>query len=262
MPEIIPVASLTDNYIWILSGDADDSENRDVWVVDPGDHRPVEQWLAETERQLAGILVTHHHWDHVDGIAPLKSQQTPVLGPGGERFKGTTQILSAGDLVELPWCNLQVMEVPGHTLNHLAYFAAEGFSTPVLFCGDTLFSAGCGRLFEGTPEQMYHSLQQINQLPGDTQIYCTHEYTLANLKFALAVEPGNTAAAEHLKRCQKLREEGKPTLPTSLAQERQINPFLRSSEPTLINSCEEKFQTKIDSPAQCFALTRQWKDEF
>ncbi len=258
MPEIIPVESLTDNYIWILCDDSREG----VWVVDPGDNNPVEAWLEENNRQVEGILLTHHHWDHVDGVAALCGPNTPVIGPAGNRFKGTTRVVDEGDQVSLPWCDLQVLSVPGHTLNHIAFYAAGGFETPVLLCGDTLFSAGCGRLFEGTPAQMLDSLQKLNRLPGDTAVYCTHEYTLANLAFARAVEPENQAVLAYLEQCQELRLRDKPTLPSNLRLERNINPFLRSGEPGVQESCSRQFTQPVTTNQQCFALTRQWKDNF
>lgn len=257
---IVPVPAFTDNYIWALH------DGRIAVVVDPGDAAPVQQFLSANGLELAGILITHHHWDHTGGIAGLKALDPglPVWGPARESIAGLTQPLHQGDKIRLPLgISLQVLELPGHTLGHLGYFGADsGESGPVLFCGDTLFSSGCGRLFEGTAEQMHASLSLLAGLPPDTRVYCTHEYTRANLAFAAAVEPDNNTIAQRIQQVDALRAAGKPTLPSTLALERQVNPFLRVDLPEVIAAVTRNCGLHPVSPADTFAKLRQWKDRF
>ncbi|MDY0747158.1 hydroxyacylglutathione hydrolase [Paucibacter sp. R3-3] len=254
------VAAFADNYIWMLH------DGSDAVVVDPGDAAPVIEALSARRLRLAGILVTHHHGDHVGGLEGLRPLlQGPVYGPAHETIPGPCIPCIAGDTVELLGLKFRVLDVPGHTAGHIAYYAEPAGEAPLLFCGDTLFSAGCGRLFEGTAEQMHDSLQQFAALPGDTRVCCAHEYTMSNLRFARAVEPGNAALRDHEVHCIALRERGEPTLPSTIALERDINPFLRCSEPTVLAAARAHATPAAmpdEHPATVLATLRQWKNEF
>lgn len=237
-----------------------------AFVVDPGDAAPVMAALDAGPLTLAGILVTHHHADHVGGVDALRSRlQGPVYGPGAERIPQPFEPLAEGDTIELLGLRMQVIDVPGHTAGHIAYYAESGGAgaadTPWLFCGDTLFSAGCGRLFEGTPQQMHTSLQRLSGLPGRTQVMCTHEYTLANLRFAEAVEPGNAAIREYREWCTAQRAASQPTLPSTIERERHVNPFLRCSEPAVIDAGRRE-GANGSSPVAVFTALREWKNHF
>lgn len=254
MLSISAIPAFTDNYIWLLQ------DRGGAVVVDPGDATPVLQALKERGLELRAILITHHHPDHTGGIAELLRQHpVPVYGPRAEAQKiaGLTHLLDAGDRVEVLGTLFEVMAVPGHTLGHIAY-ASRG----MLFCGDTLFSAGCGRLFEGTPAQMHDSLTRLAALPGDTAVYCTHEYTLSNLAFARAVEPGNVDVAEQIERVQQQRSAGRPSLPSTLALERCINPFLRCGEKSVVRAVQAHAGSNARDAVAVFAALRQWKDGF
>jgi len=256
--KLIALPAFDDNYIWMLHDGAL------AWVVDPGDAAVVLGALQQQGLQLAGILVTHHHADHVGGLGALRPHLMPgaqVFGPARERIPGPLQPLHDGDVVTLLGLRFGVLEVPGHTAGHIAFFQHDATQRPWLFCGDTLFSAGCGRLFEGTPAQMAHSLARLDALPADTQVCCTHEYTLANLRFAAAVEPGNAAIAAHLTRCQALRAGQQPTLPSSLGLERQINPFLRCTEPEVVAAARRQGAASDDA-VTVLATLRAWKNGF
>lgn len=257
---ITPIPAFSDNYIWCLH------DTRIAIVVDPGDAAPVKAFMADHALTLAGILVTHHHWDHVNGINSLLDEWPgiPVWGPASETIPARTTALAGGETLTLPLgIKVQVIPVPGHTLGHIAYFAAScGEIGPVLLCGDTLFSSGCGRLFEGTPEQMHHSLSQLAALPPETGVYCTHEYTESNLRFASAVEPGNPAIAARVSDVNALRAEGKPSLPSSIGLELQVNPFLRVSHPDVMAAVARNCGTNPASAGDTFAKLRQWKDRF
>ncbi|WP_375739525.1 hydroxyacylglutathione hydrolase [Pseudomonas boanensis] len=259
MIQIDALPAFSDNYLWLLQ----DDETRRCAVVDPGDAAPVLAWLnAHPGWQLSDILVTHHHADHIGGVARLKAAcSARVIGPARENIPARDQALSDGDHVKVLGLDFQVLEVPGHTLGHIAYFHADA-TTPLLFCGDTLFAAGCGRLFEGSPEQMHHSLSRLAALPGETQVYCTHEYTLSNLRFAKAVEPGNEATAKRFTDVQRLREAGGISLPSSIALERETNPFLRASETSVKQMADERAGKKNRTPTEVFATLRAWKDQF
>ena len=232
-------------------------------VVDPGEAQVVLQWLArEPALQLEAILVTHHHADHTGGLQELvQATGARVYGPAMETLPVACTPVSDGDSVVWGPLRWQVIEVPGHTLGHVAYWGAPAGLAPILFCGDTLFSGGCGRLFEGTAAQMLDSLDRLSQWPADTRVCCAHEYTLSNLRFALAVEPGNADIARHLEQCQQLREQGRPTLPSPLALERRINPFLRSREPAVVAALAEREPQANDEVAR-FAALREWKNGF
>lgn len=251
-----PIPAFTDNYIWALHN------GQQAWVVDPGDAAPVQAWLAEQGLALAGILLTHHHADHTGGVDALRqSTGAPVHGPAYEVLPEPVERLSAGQSVSVLGHRFDVLEVPGHTAGHIAYFCTNWNGAPLLFCGDTLFSAGCGRLFEGTPAQMLDSLDRLAALPANTRVCCTHEYTLSNLRFALAVEPDNAALQAHAAHCQQLRANGQPTLPSTLALERAINPFLRSREPAVIQAIQQQ-APETTEPVALFAALRRWKDGF
>ncbi|HWH81579.1 MAG TPA: hydroxyacylglutathione hydrolase [Burkholderiaceae bacterium] len=248
--------AFSDNYIWMLH------DAQRAVVVDPGDSAPVIEALDAHRLALAAILVTHHHADHVGGVDALRSRlQGPVYGPRHERIPEPYEPLDDGDTLEVLGLRFEVIDVPGHTSGHIAYFHQGRERTPILFCGDTLFSAGCGRLFEGTPAQMHASLARLAALPGDTRVCCAHEYTLSNLKFARAVEPGNAEVAAHTAWSEQQREGGRPTLPSTIGRERQINPFLRCAEPAVARSARGH-GAPSDEPVAVLAALRQWKNDF
>jgi hydroxyacylglutathione hydrolase len=256
MLQVTPVQAFADNYIWLIHSPRDEQR---VVAVDPGDAAPVRRTLAEHSLQLAGILITHHHHDHVGGVANLlQTHQVPVFGPAAERVPGDPKVMRQGDHAILNELGLdfQVLDVPGHTAGHIAYAGHEA-----VFCGDTLFSAGCGRLFEGTAEQMVGSLAKLASLPEATQVYCAHEYTLSNLRFSLAVEPQNRDAAEYLEECQAKRARNKATVPSDIRRERNVNPFLRCDRQTVIQAAEARAGRRLNS-TEVFAVIRQWKDGF
>lgn len=253
---LVPLPAFADNYIWMLH------DGHEAVVVDPGDAAPVMAALDNLSLRLAGILVTHHHPDHVGGVDALRGRlQGPVWAPAGERIPEPNRPLAEGDTITALGRRLELIEVPGHTAGHVAYFERGASRAPLLFCGDTLFSAGCGRMFEGTPAQFHHSLQRLAALPDDTQVCCAHEYTLSNLRFAAAVEPGNTARQVHQAWCEAERAAGRPTLPGRLAVEREINPFLRCAEPTVIEAARAHGAAD-DSGPEVFGALRRWKDSF
>jgi hydroxyacylglutathione hydrolase len=257
MLEVSPVRAFSDNYLWLIRAPDD---RRGAVVVDPGDARPVEAALEQQGLALKAILVTHHHPDHVGGVQALAARHgAGVFGPSRERLPCEFRPLDDGDVVRLADLGLEfhVMAVPGHTLGHIAYHGHDA-----LFCGDTLFSAGCGRLFEGTPTQMLGSLDRIAALPDDTRIYCAHEYTLSNLRFAAAVEPGNADVLDTLEAVSELRARDGITLPTTLGRERRINPFLRCRKPAVRAAAEARAGKPLPGPVDVFAVIRGWKDEF
>jgi hydroxyacylglutathione hydrolase len=231
-------------------------------VVDPGEAAPVEQALEAASLVLAGILVTHHHGDHVAGIAELRARlQGPVWAPKRESIAGATTAVEGGDHIEVMGIDFEVIDVPGHTAGHIAYYAARALGGGLLFCGDTLFSGGCGRLFEGTPAQMHASLSRLAALPGSTRVCCAHEYTLSNLRFARCVEPDNAALRDYEQSCTALRDQAQATLPSSIDVERRINPFLRCSEPAVVSSARHQ-GAATDDPVSVFAALREWKNRF
>lgn len=251
MNTISPIPAFNDNYIWQLN------DGHQAVVVDPGDAAPVRAFLESHQLTLSAILVTHHHYDHVDGIAALLEAypDCPVYGPANPAIKTLTHPIKEGDLIPLLGYKYRVLEVPGHTLDHVAYVHQTDTESHI-FCGDTLFACGCGRLFEGTPEQMYHSLEKIKALPAHTTVYCTHEYTLANIEFALAVEPENKALQQWKNQAETLRNNNEPTLPTTLQHELDVNPFLRTDIPAVVNAVESQLAPAV------FADLRSWKDRF
>lgn len=257
MLEVAPIPAFQDNYIWLIRG-ANDPDA--VAVVDPGDAAPVLRHLAAEGLALHAILATHHHADHVGGAASLVAETgATVFGPGSERLPVDCVPLADGDRARLPALGLEfaVLDVPGHTAGHIA-FHGHG----VLFCGDTLFSAGCGRLFEGTPEQMLASLDAFAALPDATRVFCGHEYTLANLRFAAAVEAGNADIADYVRKATEMRAAGLPTLPSTIGLEKRVNPFLRSRHENVKLSAERRAGRPLPTPVAVFAEVRSWKDTF
>lgn len=253
---LLALPAFADNYIWMLH------DGVHAVVVDPGDAAPVQRKLAELKLGLAGILVTHHHADHVGGVDALRPLlQGPVWGPAHEHIPEPCVPLAEGDTITVLGLTFEVLDVPGHTAGHIAYVQCSADHAPLLFCGDTLFSAGCGRLFEGTPAQMHASLAKLAALPGDTRVCCTHEYTLSNLRFAAAVEPGNTARAEHEQRCRALRDAGSATLPSTIALEREINPFMRCAVPAVVDAAAREGAADR-SEVVVLAALREWKNRF
>jgi hydroxyacylglutathione hydrolase len=248
--------AFSDNYIWMLHDD------RHAIVVDPGDSAPVLAALDAQRLVLAAILVTHHHADHVGGVDALRTRlRGPVYGPRHERIPEPYEPLADGDAVEVLGRRFEVIDVPGHTSGHIAYFHQGVEQPPILFCGDTLFSAGCGRLFEGTPAQMHASLARLAALPGETRVCCAHEYTLSNLKFARAVEPANPDITAYTAWCQAQRADGQPTLPSTIARERAVNPFLRCAEPAVAHRARDHGASS-DEPVAVLAALRQWKNDY
>ncbi|EPB6485441.1 hydroxyacylglutathione hydrolase [Tepidiphilus sp. HLB4] len=249
-----PIAALSDNYIWLLH------DGRHAVVVDPAEAAPVRAALAARGLNLAALLVTHHHADHTGGVPALRAEyEVPAYGPAAEDIACLTHRLREGEVVEIPQLGLKlaVWEIPGHTRGHLAYVGAD-----FAFCGDTLFSAGCGRLFEGTPAQMYASLQRLAALPETTRVCCAHEYTLANLRFAAVVEPDNADRIAYQGRCEAKRAAGEPTLPSTIGLERAVNPFLRVHTPTVAAAIAQHYGYCPADPVERFRLLRQWKDGF
>ena len=256
MLQVTALRAFTDNYIWLIHAPHD---GRQVLVVDPGDAAPVKHALAANQLQLAGILLTHHHADHVGGVIELaESFQPQIFGPATESIPGHPVRLRDGERVQLDTLGLtfDVLDVPGHTAGHIAYVGHGA-----LFCGDTLFSAGCGRLFEGTAEQMATSLAKLAALPPETRVYCAHEYTVNNLKFALAVEPDNEAASDYLNECLALRQQHEATVPSTIRRERNVNPFLRCDLETVKQAAAARAGRRLNQ-LEVFAVLRTWKDGF
>jgi hydroxyacylglutathione hydrolase len=257
MIKIDALPAFTDNYIWLLQ----DTEQRRCAVVDPGDAAPVEAWLeANRDWQLSDILITHHHFDHVGGVDRLKvATGARVIAPANEMIPRRDLALFDGDQVEVLGYCFDIVEIPGHTLGHIAYIQPEQHW---LFCGDTLFAGGCGRLFEGTAEQMHRSLSRLAALPEQTKVFCAHEYTLSNLRFAAAVEPENPEIRQRLEQVSRWRETGKISLPSSIALERATNPFLRSAQLSVRAKIDEREGPANRSSVQVFTALRTWKDHF
>jgi hydroxyacylglutathione hydrolase len=256
MAAIIPIPAFADNYVWLLR------EGRAAVVVDPGDAAPVQAYLDREGLDLAAIVATHHHGDHVGGIEALVARrQVPVYGPARETIPARTRALREGDGIVLDELGVEllVLDVPGHTAGHIAYTGRVA-DAPVLFCGDTLFAAGCGRIFEGTPATMWTSLSKLAALDPATRVFCAHEYTLANLRFAAAVEPANAALVQRRARDAALRDRGQPTVPSTIADELATNPFLRAGEPAVRAAAEAHAGHLPDGDVAVFAALRAWKN--
>jgi hydroxyacylglutathione hydrolase len=257
MLDVRPIGAFKDNYIWLIRGLRDP---RAAAVVDPGDAAPVFSALAAEDLRLEAILATHHHADHVGGVAELVATTgARAFGPARERMPTTVELMTGGAVARIESLGLEfeVIDVPGHTAGHVAY-AGHG----AVFCGDTLFSAGCGRLFEGTAEEMLASLDSLAALPAETRVFCGHEYTEANLRFAMAVEPGNSAIMDYVKRAASLRAAGRPTLPSTIGLEKRVNPFLRSRHEDVKSAAEHRAGRSLPTPVAVFAEIRSWKDGF
>ena len=255
MIRAIPVSAFQDNYLWLLS----QNDSRQMAVVDPGDAQPILEELDRRQATLGAILLTHHHHDHIGGVQELLAcfPDVEIHAPNDPRIAHATHRLAEGDQAHIAClgCTFRVFEVPGHTLTHIAYYG-DG----KLFCGDTLFACGCGRLFEGSPEQMYDSLSRIMALPDDTEVYCAHEYTLGNIAFARQVEPENVALLQRERDARKLREQHLPTVPSLLALEKRTNPFLRVGEPAVVAAAERYAGRDLADAADVFGVVRGWKD--
>ncbi|MDP2263551.1 MAG: hydroxyacylglutathione hydrolase [Hydrogenophaga sp.] len=255
--QIHPLPAFADNYIWTVH------DGQRALVVDPGDASVVQAWLAQHRLSLDTILITHHHADHTGGVAALREATgARVIGPTIEPMPEPLERVDDGDTVEVLGLSFQVITVPGHTAGHIAFFLPMLEGAPLLFCGDTLFSGGCGRLFEGTPAQMHASLARLSALPEATRVCCTHEYTLANLRFALAVEPMNDDLQRHLVQCESFRQRNLPTLPSSIGLEKKINPFLRTREDAVCRAARAHDPLASSDEVSIFATLREWKNVF
>ncbi|NDY90621.1 hydroxyacylglutathione hydrolase [Ideonella livida] len=256
--ELLALPAFADNYIWLLH------DGQHALAVDPGDAQVVEQALSARGLALELMLLTHHHRDHTGGVDALRARwpQSRVEGPHlPELAHGPVAPLTGGERLSWRGLRLDVMATPGHTLDHLSYVAWPERQAPLLFCGDTLFSAGCGRLFEGTPAQLQASLDDLAALPDSTRVCCAHEYTLANLRFAVAADPGNAEVRQYQQHCVSLRADGRPTLPSLLETELRINPFLRTQAPGVRDTLQARGLAATDR-LTAFAALRQWKNEF
>jgi hydroxyacylglutathione hydrolase len=254
--KLIALPAFSDNYIWVLHND------QEAVVVDPGDSAPVLTYLEAQRIRLQSILVTHHHADHTGGVAQLQDcTGAKVYAPLLEPVSVPHMPVQEGDHIECLGGSWQVLDVPGHTAGHVAYWVQAPDHAPILFCGDTLFSGGCGRLFEGTPAQMWDSLSKLGRLPSNTQLCCAHEYTLSNLRFAQAVEPDNPDLQQHMEQCLALRQSHLPTLPSTIGLELRINPFLRVQQPT-VQASARMIGPDTSSDVAVFAALREWKNRF
>ena len=256
MLKIIPLPAFTDNYIWaIVYGNS-------CVVVDPGDSSPVFDFLESNNLDLECILITHHHFDHTGGMLALaKKYDCPVYGPRGDHIEGLTSKVSEGDEITIFNFKFKIFETPGHTLDHIAYFHSSDKGS-YLFCGDTLFSGGCGRLFEGTAEDMFSSLNKFISLPDETLVFCAHEYTQSNLKFALSVNPNNLDLIKYSKKVDKLRSNSEITLPSNIGLEKKINPFFLLNDKEILKNSEQFISGKISNSVESLAAIRSMKDSF
>ena len=254
MLSIKPIKALSDNYIWLVT------TNEGSIVIDPGESKQIIDLVKSNEIDLEGILITHHHYDHTNGIEEiLKYKKVEVYGPKNN-VNSITKRVKQNDVFNLIGLKFEVIETPGHTLDHIAFYCLKDEKS-ILFCGDTLFSGGCGRVFEGTYSQMYESLKKLSKLPEDTQIFCGHEYTSSNLQFACAVEPNNQYIKEYNEEIIEKIKNGVPSLPSSLKIEQMINPFIRCNEENLIDNINKKFG-EVSSEIEIFSTLRKWKDDF
>lgn len=256
--KVLTVPAFNDNYLWLIHN------GQQAVAVDPGDAKAILAALETHHLSLAAIVLTHHHADHVGGVAELLTRfAVPVYGPRAESIAGVSLPLAGGDTVDIadPAIRLQVIDVPGHTRGHIAYYSA---AQHWLFCGDTMFAGGCGRLFEGTPAQMAASLGKLAALPDQTAVFCAHEYTLANLKFALEVEPENAALVARMATERDKRAHDIPTVPTSIGLEKATNPFLRYREPAILARLQVlgKLAGRPQDPVDGFAVLREWKNVY
>jgi len=260
MLQIHTIPAFKDNYFWLIQPDI---QSTDTYIVDPGDAQPVLDYLAQQGLQLRGILLTHHHHDHVDGAADLSNRfKVPIYGPDSPRMPQVTHLLSEGDILPLGSVSAEILGLAGHTLDHIAYLIKPASKPPLLFSGDTLFAAGCGRLFDGTAPLLHQALQKIAALPDDTFIYGGHEYTLTNLRFALAIEPDNEDLKMRLKVETQKQAQGIPTLPTQLGLERRTNPFLRCHLNPVRVAVEQMSKQHLATDGEVFASLRRLKDNF
>ena len=255
MIKITTLKAFTDNYIWLVA------TNEGLLVVDPGDSKPVEDFLEKSNEVLSDILITHHHFDHTGGVEKLNSQSLlNVYGPTGSIFTGINRKLKEGDSINVIGIDFSIIEVPGHTLDHIAYYS-ENEGEPILFCGDTLFAGGCGRVFEGTYEQMHNSLNKLKILPENTKVYCGHEFTLSNLRFALEVDAENIFLKDRYDECVNLRNNDQATIPSLLEIELKTNPFLRCDNRIIQENIMQKFNLNaMPVEKETFKATREWKD--
>ena len=253
MLSVEPIKAYTDNYIWLVS------TNEGSIVVDPGESKEILNLIDSNKIDLKGVLITHHHYDHTNGLLDLTNKMNlEVYGP--KKIEGINNIVKESDKFSLIGINFEVIEIPGHTLDHLAFYSSNN-KDPILFCGDTLFAGGCGRVFEGTFEQMFKSLKKISNYPKETKIFCGHEYTLSNLKFALEVDEYNKQLEDEYINVKKLISSHIPSLPTNLNKELKLNPFLRCNEINIKNKVIDKFDI-IDDELEIFTALRKWKDNF
>jgi len=256
MIEVNQVTTFSDNYIWFIVNRA----NNHVAIVDLGDAIPVIEKINAEKLIPYAILITHHHHDHTSGVEELLQQfDIPVYGPANENIAHRSHALQDGDIVNLEKLaiSFDILDVPGHTSGAIAYYGND-----MVFVGDTLFMSGCGRLFEGTPEQMYQSLTKLASLPEYTQVYCAHEYTMANLQFALTVEPDNKWIKNRIEKCKNLRENNTPTVPAPIYEEKQTNPFLRVDKIGVVQAASKYVERPLTAEEEVFTAVRQWKDNF
>jgi len=257
MVTVTAIPAFKDNYLWLIEADSH------CYIVDPGDGLVVHQWLQRRGKRLSAILITHHHRDHIGGIDMLlRHYPVPIYGPHSDYIPQITHPLTDNDRLSLPGLPLKAIAVPGHTMDHIAYFTHPEKQDPLLFCGDTLFAGGCGRIFDGTAERLHNSLTKLSRLPGETRVFCAHEYTLANLQFARTIEQNNKDLMKRIGVEEQKRMHNQPTLPTTMAIERATNPFLRCQHDNIKRNVEKHYQTTISSELEVFTLMRQWKDNF
>lgn len=257
MLEIYPIPILKSNYVWCLIQD------NLAWVVDPGDHTPVVRFLQQRKLNLQAILITHHHWDHISGVQNLlwhfSNTSIPVIGPKFGGNSPVTQAVNDRAVLKLAANQVEIIATPGHTLDHISYWLPE---QRALFCGDTLFSCGCGKIFDGSTDLLLQSLNKLAALPDDSRIYCTHEYTLDNIRFAAQVEPGNTDLEQYRLQSRIRREKNCPTLPTTMALEKHLNPFMRCTEASVVTAASNYAGKCLKNQQEVFAMLRAWKDRF